>query len=169
MKPKIITLVLALLVFLGGCGQGAEKKERKEQLFPPGQRYSVALTVEENTSQGEIFFSEGGVLHFLHTDADSPLFRMEEVFFEDKHVTIFQGMQYEASLSHRGNALLFPLVHTLRAKEPSKTKKEENKKVLSFKDENVHALVTLDESGNILTIDAVVYDKTVKITFREGA
>ncbi len=169
MKLKIISVLFAAFFLLSGCGKEGLKKENKTQLLSQGERYRITFTVGEVQTTGEIFFSEGGTLHFLHTDSLSPLFGMEEVFTSDKHLTLFHEMEYESELSMSGTALLSPLIHTLRSEEPESIKKEKETSQLIFDEENVSVSVLLDENGKMLEVKGEVFDTPVRITFFENA
>lgn len=153
---RFLFFFLAIATILFASCQ--KKDERCQPILQEGGRYQITLLCHEVAVTGDLFFSEGGVLHFLHTDQTTPRFGMEEILEKERVTALLDQMRHEGTRQDRGTGLLYPLVHALRSVAP---KKEED--VWRFEGDEVDVLWDGEH------VEGVVCGQKIRVNFLSAA
>lgn len=124
---KIVYLLLFLILFLSCFTTVSCQKESnycKEEHFQSGSSYLIELTIEGYQTHGILSFDFENNMHFLHDNADSPLYGLEEYESNGTMHSNYMGIEWESDEFITSTGQLNRIFRVLRETSPQATEKD---------------------------------------------
>ena len=160
-----ILILLALPLLLFSCEKETGNHPFEKDILQEGEKYNCEIQMGEQNTKIE-FYVNDDTAFLRYTDPESPLYEMEEIVTEEKHLAKFQEITYEsASCPGIGN-LIFEISEILDEEEPSYVKKEKENTFETYGDNGFSFVITKDKStGKTKEIAGEYLGQAYKIIF----
>ena len=149
----IFLIMISLTILFAGCEKSIEKI--KSEPILKESEYTVKIKSENLNTSAKVFFDAENRFHLIHSDENSPLFGMEEIYENGKTLFYFQDLFWEEKTSESGTSLVFFDFDLIFHSDPEKSEKQnpKNKEIL---------LVNTPRDYYVKLHDKKAYDKQLK-------